>query len=147
MEPTYTNDQIMANRRRWIDYLKNPDTKKAQGWLDLGNGERCCLGHGCFVLGIVSEKNEKTKPHHIEYDGEDCFPPASFVEMVGLYGNDGEFVEPDDFSAREGFSFGEHTFYGLANLNDDSEITPQEIGEYLESVIEGGENTPFIRLT
>jgi hypothetical protein len=35
----------------------------------------------------------------------------------------------------------------LADLNDSTKATPQEIGEYLESVIEGGANTPWKELT
>lgn len=37
-------------------------------------------------------------------------------------------------------------YFALFEYNDRTEITPQEIGIYLESVIKGGKNTPFKKI-
>lgn len=139
MSSTYSRSEIRSNRQRWIDYLKQPDTKKAINVLDNGKG-RCCLGHACYVMEIpsVSEGRVITSQGVMEvilYDGIASIAPDSLVEKVGLYNNIGETMT--------GAWIAPYSRASLAAINDDTDATPQEIGAYLESVIEGGSETPF----
>lgn len=59
------------NRRIWTAALRSgkfPQTREKLG--DPVNG-MCCLGVGCYVLGIP-------------FKAEDAFPPKAFVDAVGL---------------------------------------------------------------
>lgn len=124
----YTDEQILENRRTWIEYLKRPETKKAKGVLESFDDPdaRCCLGHGCFVLGIERTVDEDGV---VLYDDEYSFAPESFMEMVGLRYENGDFDETS-----------------LAFINDHTDKTPQEIGIMLESMIMGGPGTPFEKI-
>lgn len=137
----YTRSQILENRRKWIDYLKLPTTEKAVGLLeDIGNNSaRCCLGHACHLL--IPETREKVFDS-VYYDHNRGYAPVSIVKMLGLYDRHGifaggEFIKIGSYQSER----------SLAAYNDNTKITPQEIGAYLETVIEGGDNTPFQALT
>lgn len=137
----YTRSQIRANRQKWIDFLMVKGRKKATGLLDKGGGARCCLGHGCYVLGIKPERSDGGS--WIYYDDASEMAPKSFVEMVGLWTQEGStFNENSDIDV-----FGNKNpikmFESLAEVNDETNASPKKIGEYLLSVIEGGEHTPF----
>jgi hypothetical protein len=49
--------EILANRRKVINFLKQSKRIKAVGALNKGNGARCCLGHMCYVLKIPRIKS------------------------------------------------------------------------------------------
>ena len=144
-----TRDKILRNRQTWIDHLLNPDTKKTTAKLDRGNGERCCLGHACVALGIPSA----VMGDEILYDGTSEVAPESLVRLVGLWGVNGEgsSIGSDKhksyFDVSKTTSIKDKNIWGLTKLNDDTTATPQEIGAYLQSVIEGGRATPFKPLT
>lgn len=122
---TYTDEQILENRKTWIEFLKRPETKKYKEQLESRDGSeaRCCLGHGCFALGIKRTVDEIGV---VRYDGEREYAPESFMDMVGLNTRYGGFGGTS-----------------LATINDRTDKTPQEIGAMLESMIMGGEGTPF----
>lgn len=126
---------ILENRRKWIDFLKQPDTKKGLGTLvSPDNHEaRCCLGHACHVLGAEFD------PHRRTYDLARHVAPSSVMEALGLWSDVGGL---NDSSARLPGGLN-----SLAGLNDDTSFTPPEIGAYLETVIMGGDNTPFKPIT
>jgi hypothetical protein len=126
--------EILKNRQTWINRLLDPESKK--GIHKLKDGDSfCCLGHGCDVLlgdsGIWGLKDTFILDDH-EYEH---LPPNTFCDMVGLWDYNG-----GNFAANnlDGYSF-----TNLVDVNDLTDNSPQEIGEYLESVIEGGHNTPF----
>lgn len=129
---TYTRSEILANRRKWIDFLKQPKRKKATGMLAWPGGARCCLGHACYVLDPKRDTG---------WVSDDGLPPAKIMNMLGLKTADG--------GANGGYLNvpGFDEWVSLAGLNDESKITPQQIGAYLETVIEGGPDTPFKPLT
>lgn len=134
----YNRSEILANRMKWINFLMVKGRKKAVGYLDLGGGARCCLGHGCFVLGI---KRIREPPLYL-YDYEEELAPETFVEMVGLYDSNGSTGDGSSFEIDS-----EYYCTCLTTYNDEVNASPNEIGKYLLSVIEGGENTPFLPLT
>lgn len=68
MEPT--NEQL-NNRRIWIEALESDKLPQGQGSLGDANVGFCCLGLGCYVLGV-------------KYDPSDSFPPKAFCDKVGL---------------------------------------------------------------
>jgi hypothetical protein len=121
----------IENRRKWIELLKHPDTKKAQGVLVSQHDPeaRCCLGHACHALDIPFDTSRWV------YEGNRYTTPLSVIDALGLWGSCGEL---NDTSARVPGGQG-----SLAGWNDDTDTTPQEIGAYLETVIMGGDDTPF----
>lgn len=156
--------EVMVNRRNWIDFLKAPERKKAIMRLDAGNEQRCCLGHACHVLG------EEMFELNIGYSYGDILnnshAPESVMKALGLktrvggFGDDTSYaVHRDDTTNVLTWEINNRgvTFAGtvdttvlryvdsLASLNDDHvlNVTPQEIGAYLETVINGGAGTPF----
>lgn len=147
----YSHEEVMENRRAWIAYLKSPEAKKAKHQLETTDMEgnavgRCCLGHGCHVLGV---KRTKEEGRSVRYDGRFDYAPHSFMSKVGLYRENGAFIGRDTPFGNDGsiyISMFERCANSLAYLNDSTELTPQAIGEWLETVIDGGPGTPFIKL-
>lgn len=135
----YTRAQILENRRKWIDYLKLPDTKKSAGRLEnpVVPENRCCLGHACHVL-IPELRKQSDESFTVYYDDEMAYAPVSLKQKLGLYDRQGGNLLYDLFSIEP---YAEQR--SLSEFNDYTAITPQEIGAYLETVIEGGPKTPF----
>jgi hypothetical protein len=149
----YTRSQVRDYRMKWINFLMAKGRRKARSRLDAGKGARCCLGHGCFVLGIKKSKDDGGTYY---YDGEEDLPPNNFVLMVGMWTNDGAAKNDNRYT------IGKYDFNSLAEANDEEtryvyvkgkdksvkiNISPRQIGTYLLSVIEGGKDTPFRPLT
>ena len=134
-----TDQEIYSNRLKWIEYLKRPETLKAQEELESFNDPefRCCLGHACHVL---APETRTLRKYRVLYGGQESYLPEALVEALGLYSNSGDL------------HFGEIKIAGFPNkhnlseLNDSTDITPQEIGAYLESVVIGGDDTPFKKI-
>ena len=142
----YTNEQIMENRQKWIDFLILPETKKGTGYLDRGYGTRCCLGHGAFILGVHSVVHNSSEIVQYGLERESYHAPVELVEMVGLHAADGSSAIGENGYHHNMVSTVREDYTSLASLNDASDWTPQQIGEYLKTVIHGGDNTPFKKL-
>ena len=69
------------------------------------------------------------------YDGQMTCMPESATELIGLYSRLG--------GSPTGLIIYGQYYLTLATMNDTSTTSPQKIGEYLESVIKGGPNTPW----
>ena len=138
----YTYEEVVANRRKWIDYLKSPEPVKTIGCLDVGGNRRCCLGHGCHILGLPSTEAISTKGETVsrnggivrsyrgsEYEGTSHthVPPRKFIEMVGIRSATGTFRGVDLNKAEPS-----NEVVSLASLNDKTELTSQEIGQFIE---------------
>ena len=127
--------EVLANRQKVITFLKQPKRIKATSALDKGQGARCCLGHMCYSLGIPRKKY----PSGFSYAGHAGVAPNGLLVLVGLYSPTGST-----------WTLGKlvnQSCHSLAELNDQTTYSPQQIGSYLESVIEGGPNTPWKPLT
>ena len=74
----------------------------------------------------------------VDYCGSTATAPEEFISAVGLKNSAGAFGKAIEF---EGKKIGT-----LVGLNDSTSWTPQQIGAWLETVIEGGEGSPFVRL-
>lgn len=134
--------EILANREKVISFLTNKKRKKATGALDTGDGCRCCLGHMCYALDIkrvISSTKSLTDKYKYAYGHfhDTGWAPMELVNLVGLYSKGG------GVNSHKDIIIGSYTSSSLADLNDNTMITPQQIGEYLKSVIEGGEDTPW----
>lgn len=163
-----TRSQILANRQTWIDFLMKPGRKKAKGFLDIGNGNRCCLGHACIALNIKKVKeaaNFDEAKFSFGRQEDTQAAPKELIYLLGLHAEMGEWEVPADESfwdIEEDNSIFENYFAkisklklskkkidllrecnSLADLNDETDFTPRQIGIYLQSVIEGGKDTPF----
>lgn len=159
-----TFEEILSNRRKWVDFLKSPERTKLVGYLDDGHENRCCLGHACAALDFEPDdvKIFHGSVGYIAYDRNTEILPSKLVIDLGLRANCGELsdvcsdyliwnkvnkvvegtanikdmgmqVMPKDI----------HYSRSLAELNDETDATPQQIGAYLETVINGGKDTPF----
>lgn len=171
MNEPLTWEQVLENRRIWIDYLAEPDRKKATSVLDLGNEERCCLGHACFLFEPESGKDEIDRVWYGK-DRDVSYATNRVKNLLGLKSNAGRFnyslggsghmrvtridgelvyVMSDDTVAMNQVFGGvaEHVgamvIQSLAELNDaDSlNVTPQEIAKVLESIGDS-EVSPFL---
>ena len=78
----------------------------------------------------------------LEWNKDDYVLPCIFVETLGLYNNVGLTQNSTTIELP-----GRGSFNTLADINDRTNATPQEIGAYLLSVIEGGPDTPFSPLS
>lgn len=128
-----TRAQVRANREKVIAFLRNPELEKANGVLDKGDGvSRCCLGHMCAAMEI---KSVASLNGHIGYGEkiEYYYAPSELIDAVGLKNKKGSV----------GASIMGTRYHHLARVNDDSDKQPADFADYLESVIEGGPNSPW----
>lgn len=123
--------EILANRKIVVAFLQQPERTKAYNLLDQGNGSRCCIGHMCYVLQLPSKQENGGA---IRYCGMLAFAPQELIDRIGLYAKDGRASTHSKLV---------DSYYTLVELNDAANWSPQEIGAYLESVIEGGSHTPW----
>ena len=149
-----TREEVRQNRIKWANFLLNKKRKKATGVLDQGDGARCCLGHGAYCLSEIKKRKNNDGLWFYGEEMADSVAPKEMVEMLGLWSPDGEIrhssyhfilknlIETVDIND-EDFDFGVTTYDCLAELNDSSGATPQQIGEFLMAVIDGGDETPF----
>ena len=140
-----TDSEILANRRKVIDYLKQPGLRKAKGELRNSVGGRCCLGHMCDAFGLEGVKS----PAGIwTYKDERYGLPAELIEALGMHDEAGRFRDAkSEYGYIAYFGYENNQFDSLANLNDDSTITPGKIGEFLETMIDGdSRNSPWKRI-
>lgn len=119
---------VERDRRAWAEFLMQPKRKKATRVLTRGGEQRCCLGHACALfLG---------RPRHSAWLGESEELPQPLADRLGMWGIVG--CSHGGFADLRG-----QQHRCLARINDDTDATPQQIGAYLLTVIEGGDDTPF----
>lgn len=130
-------EQIKENRLKWAKFLQNPTLEKHLGELEdpLNPNARCCLGHGCACFEISKESRQDCGVV-VLYDGCYDYAPPSFVNLVGLTTKSGQFLDGKVMDKA-----------CLADLNDHTYTSPQEIGKMMENWIEGGVGTPFLPLS
>lgn len=133
--------EILANRQKVITFLKQPKRLKTTGKLDKGDGARCCLGHMCYVLKVPRTWQGSSYGYGTRNDIN--YAPLEVINAVGLYYYDGKLGNNQQIQIPTLNT----AWYSLAGINDNTHVTPQQIGTYLKSVIEGGPNTPWKPLT
>lgn len=138
-----TREDVLKARETWINFLVAKDRKKAQGYLDKGGGERCCLGHACYILGAPKIKvTRPTTSATYDYEGDESYPSENVVTALGLWNKYGG-TNDNSIAVLKIFKNDELNRSSLADVNDETSAGPNRIGKYLRSVIEGGEDTPF----
>lgn len=138
-----TFEEVLQNRQKWAEFLMQPRRRKGTGQLDEGNGERCCIGHACYLLGA----ERKVCVSGYLYENERNIAPESIMQQLGMYDEIGGLPhESKEWNSPilEEYVIDNVTIGSLAELNDNTTITPREIGAYLLTVIKGGKNTPFM---
>ena len=138
----YTQEQIDENRQKWLDQLRDPESKKARGMLEdsKDKNSRCCLGHACHALGI--ERDEDKKYSVIYYDCEDTNLPFGARNALDIDGR-GSFKEPVNITSVHHNSLTSvhedyMTAYDLIDINDETDLTPQEIADVIEDQFNTG---------
>lgn len=119
MEVTF--EYVTVKRAEWIEYLSDPDRKKAIDTLDRGGGFRCCLGHGCAMLNLPKVWHRNLTA--FLYLGERSMSPYELRLILGLRGRAGELRDATVIKGRYVAS--------LAALNDYTTLTPQQIAKYI----------------
>jgi len=131
---TLTPRTIMKNRKIAVAYLLQDGLKKATGQLiNVRTEGRCCLGHMCDALGI-------------KYEIGDGLAPDKLIERLGLHDNCGGSYDDDGLDTTfdlSNFMKDQTGISSLISFNDTTRATTKTIGKYLESVIKGGDNTPW----
>ena len=143
----YTRSEVRAAREKWANFQATRGRKKTKGQLDRSYGERCCLGHACYVLGAV----RNTDGLYIGYgkEKETSFLPEEIMNLLGTWDHFGTIIIKDRevFRKPKGSEYNgkykNYYFDSLADLNDHTDISAVQIGKYLKTVIEGGYGTPF----
>lgn len=147
---TLSREKILENREKWVNFLLDPSRKKTQGRLEAGNNyqHRCCIGHACSVLEIKRTSQRVGHANAVFYgDGmEDSIAPSELLELVGLIDVEGSFNKP--FNQRDEEGNFKARIYSLVQMNDETDMTPQEIGQFIKDNITGEEETsPFYPLS
>lgn len=137
----YTREQIRANRLAWAQGLQEPEREKHTSELEdyTNPSRRCCIGHGCHILGIHRYTDDET--HRVFYENHGTTAPNSFMDMVGMETDCGTGIS---FLCGAEVEEDEHNHVtSLVGLNDNTNCTTQSIGLMMMQWIEGGDGTPF----
>lgn len=126
----------LENRKKWIAFLRDPARKKVITELEskYDPERRCCLGHGCACL--IPGLRDVKESGFVTYENEGFYAPSAFMDSVGLFGDGGQIYGG-------GVYFKVWVFNSLSEANDETEMTPVDIADFLEATIEGGEGSPF----
>lgn len=140
----YTRQQIKDNRIKFGLDLQDPEREKATSELESSSNPnaRCCLGHGCDGFSLKRTVDEYGC---VRYDGENELAPQQLMSLMGMKDNEGMFGTSVVFKVGDGV----WTPSSLIALNDNTLLTPQQIGEWLSKpeIIKGGEGTPYLPLS
>jgi len=149
MTEQLTRTQIRKNRETVIKYLMEPERQKVTGMLETFSEPecRCCLGHMSHVLGAERGEVEPDRfaVKRVTYDSEFAWAPPMVIQKLALNDDCGT-VKDTDFEIIKGAIHATdcvNNFSSLSEINDSTEATPQMIGAYLQTVIEGGAGTPW----
>lgn len=147
-----TDEQILENRKKVVAYLQQPHLKKAKGRLaNEKTGGRCCLGHMCDALEIESSTINDGRERVYGHFKEACVAPIELKKALGLRNRVGSALvrkAANKTTVRTKLKTRtKRTVNDLTALNDHTGITTQGIGQYLESVIMGGDDTPWEKIT
>ena len=134
MEQNLTREEIKENRLKFAKGLQESHREKITKILESFNNsnQRCCLGHGCEIFNI--ERN--IEDDLVSYGKENCrgTAPIELMDLLGLYDIWGGCAPIGELVPG---------IRALTVLNDNTELTTQEIGKLIEGWIEGGPSTPF----
>lgn len=121
---TKTQRKVYEARFTAFQYLMKPERVKHRGRMakSLESEARCCLGHMCVALNV----------EFVHYDAYS----HTLSKIIGMHKFTGGSLSEKPLIKGKGYT-------NLTGLNDYSPMTPQEIGQYLMSVIWGGEDTPL----
>lgn len=145
-----TRQEIKDNRIKFATGLLEPHRKKFKGRLEnIDNpNERCCIGHGCDIFGET--RNVHTDCNQIDYNGSVHIAPVSLITKLGLTNEVGsiENIDTSNVVHVEGVVISKD-IHSLAYMNDKTDMTTQQIGEWLSQpeIIEGGVGTPYLPLS
>lgn len=145
---TLTRSQVRANREKAFTFLQQPELKKGKDCMEhnpegLNKDSRCCLGHMAVALDV---ERAVMGGGQVVFGRQQNrhYAPSELVTALGLKNHTGSVSADFDINTSKPLPSG---FSSLSNWNDGSDVTPQEIGVYLASVIEGGDGTPLIPLS
>lgn len=107
---TYTREQIIENRKKWIDALRSGEYHQTQRVIQNSNGGMCCLGVAAKMVDhLRKEDTGRSYPDEIVYD------------MMGLRGTTRDsHMHYDQFTV----------------LNDSRGYSFRMIADYIEKHIE-----------
>ena len=117
-------------QKLWIDTLKSGKTRKLKGAMNTTNQCMCCLGVAVKICGLESLPNRK-KEGCLENEDLNDFPTTGAA--MGIEGEGPikmDLIKPKWRKKIEGIVSG--STYCLVTLNDNSDMTHQEIGQFID---------------
>jgi len=108
-----SHEEQKRNRETWAKALDSGKFKQTNGELGTLEAGMCCLGVGCFVLGV-------------KFNYDDSFPPVEFAQLVGLPYDEDYIHENQIDGVYEGGS--------LVTDNDEYKLTFPEIAHVIRNV-------------
>jgi hypothetical protein len=123
------NQEWRGRVQKWLDKLRDPETRQARGLLMDGSGAGCCLGWLCEVAGVESRmelNGQGIEPRSMKTYGE-----AGSTVLLPLEAMDwiGSTVDNPLVRVVGGEQYREH----LSWLNDEGRLTLAEIADLVEA--------------
>ena len=143
----HENNFINENRALWLEQLRRPESEKATGMLEDGEYEnaRCCLGHACYALGIECEEEAieigGVLHTRVYYDHNYEVLSDEVAEMLDIDPN-GHFERAVEISDYYPDLVQYNEFLCLSDLNDRTDLTPQQIADVIEDQFVKGNMSP-----
>jgi len=108
--------------QKWLEKLRDPETKQCKGRLGEPSGARCCLGVACDVFIELGGtlKVETTSTGNMFFDEYDGSMPPVVQRAFGIRDDFGAFRDPQNIAN------------SLATMND-SVYSFKEIADVIES--------------
>lgn len=113
-------------QRRWINKLKSGTTRKAKNTLLQEGGSKCCLGVAISECGL-----EELKLGHIAVDIDSSHFPNT-AAILRLQTSSGSY-NPKLVKGKWAKDSRVKTYCSLMSLNDDTNMTHKEIGEFIDA--------------
>lgn len=109
-------------QEKWLSALESGNYKQGQGKLRNKNGEFCCLGVACEVLGLERQGNT-----FYLYNGEEVrgFLTPQIAEKLGLRSGGGQLLAT--------VTVGGMKYKTLYDMNDYGKMTFKDIAAYVRS--------------
>lgn len=115
-------------QRDWINKLKSGKTRKAIECLNTRQGAQCCLGVGIMTCGLEKIPTNGTPERQAFNEDLEFFPKTmeklKLNDYTGLIKLGSVKLEWEEF-------VGHHRC--LINLNDDTNYTHKQIGEFIDA--------------
>jgi hypothetical protein len=144
-------EQVIENRRKWIERLRAPQAQQFKGRLSAKNPwKSCCLGHACQVLPGLKQDFTLVGHHHQFCYGEEqssIFLPREATYLLGANGRRGHFrktyFSEFDSIIKAHCGYQMLSEESLSSIND-AGVALSIIADMLEKCLDGHPDSPLV---